>query len=87
MTSLFYEGGLFMGILTILLLIILAMGVYRFIQISKNNYEHATTFRHHLSRINLWDYLHWWLEFLVNCLGSIRYFLLSARRDQYHPQF
>jgi biopolymer transport protein ExbB/TolQ len=40
-----------MGILTILLLIILAMGVCRFIQISKNNYEHATTFRHHLTLI------------------------------------
>lgn len=51
MTSLFYEGGIFMGILTILLLIIIAMAVYQFVQISKNNYEHATTFRHHLSRI------------------------------------
>jgi hypothetical protein len=51
MTSLFYEGGIFMGILTILLLIIIAMAVYQFVQISKNNYERATIFRHHLSRI------------------------------------
>jgi hypothetical protein len=52
MTSLFYEGGpLFMGILTLLFLIILVLAVYKFIQISKNNYKHATTFRHHLTQI------------------------------------
>jgi flagellar motor component MotA len=52
MTDLFYAGGpLFMGILTILLLIILAMAVYRLIQITRDNVTHETSFRHQLTYI------------------------------------
>lgn len=52
MTDLFFAGGpLFMGILTLLLLIICAMAVYQFIQISRGNVEHETTFRHRLTYI------------------------------------
>ncbi|HKL20032.1 MAG TPA: MotA/TolQ/ExbB proton channel family protein [Halalkalibaculum sp.] len=52
MTDLFYAGGpLFMGILTILLLIILSMSAYRIIQIVRGNVDYATSFRHRLSYI------------------------------------
>ncbi|MBN2731574.1 MAG: MotA/TolQ/ExbB proton channel family protein [Balneolaceae bacterium] len=49
--SLFYEGGLFMGILTLLLLVILSIAVYRAIQISKNDVNYETTFRQRLTYI------------------------------------
>lgn len=49
MTDLFFAGGpLFMGILTLLLLIILAMAAFRFIQISRGHMEHETSFRQQL---------------------------------------
>lgn len=52
MTDLFFAGGpLFMGILTILLLITCAMAVYQFLQISRGNVEHETSFRHRLTYI------------------------------------
>ncbi|HEX6982902.1 MAG TPA: MotA/TolQ/ExbB proton channel family protein [Balneolaceae bacterium] len=51
MLDLFYAGGLFMPILTLLLLIILAMASYRGIQIVKGNIDFATTFRHQLTQI------------------------------------
>lgn len=52
MIALFKQGNLiFMGILTIILLIILAMAIYRAMQISKNEVNHQTTFRHQLTRI------------------------------------
>lgn len=52
MTDLFYMGGpLYMGILTLLLLAILAMGSYRAIQIAQNKVEYATTFRFYLTHI------------------------------------
>lgn len=52
MTDLFFMGGpLFMGILTLLLLIILAMAVYRALQLKRDKVEHETTFRYHLIRI------------------------------------
>ena len=52
MTDLFFMGGpLFMGILTLLLLIILAMAVYRALQLKEGKVEHETTFRHNLTRI------------------------------------
>ena len=52
MTDLFYAGGpLFMGILTLLLLTILAMAAYRIIQISRGQVEHETGFRHQLTYI------------------------------------
>lgn len=52
MVELFYQGNvIFMGTLTILLLIIIAIAVYRAIQISKGRIDHWTTFRHLLTRI------------------------------------
>lgn len=52
MADLFFAGGpLFMGILTLLLLLILAMAAYRFIQISRGHVEHETSFRHQLTLI------------------------------------
>lgn len=52
MIDLFYMGGpLFMGILTLLLLVVLAISVYETIQIAGNKIEHATTFRYSLTRI------------------------------------
>lgn len=52
MADLFFAGGpLFMGILTLLLLVILAMAAYRFIQISRGHVEHETSFRHQLTHI------------------------------------
>lgn len=52
MLDLFYQGNvIFMGILTLLLLIIIAVAIYRAIPILKNNIEHATTFRHQLTQI------------------------------------
>ena len=52
MLDLFYEGNIiFMGILTILLLIVIAIAVYRMIQISKDRIDHLTTFRHLLTQI------------------------------------
>lgn len=52
MTDLFYMGGpLYMGILTILLLIILALAIYRTVQILGNQVEYETTFRHYLTHI------------------------------------
>lgn len=50
MTDLFYMGGpLFMGILTLLLLAILAAAVYLGLQIAQHNVTHLTTFRHRLT--------------------------------------
>lgn len=52
MTNLFYMGGpLFMGILSLLFLVILSMAIFRAIQIQKNDVDHETTFRHRLSYI------------------------------------
>lgn len=52
MTDLFNQGGpLFMGILTLLLLVVLAMAVYRFIQINRGDVEHETSFRYRLGDI------------------------------------
>lgn len=52
MTDLFYMGGpLYMGILTLLLLIVLAMAIYRAIQIFGKNVDRETTFRHYLTHI------------------------------------
>ena len=52
MIDLFYMGGpLFMGILTLLLLIILSLAGYRAIQIVNDKVEHVTTFRYHLTHI------------------------------------
>lgn len=52
MLDLFYQGNsIFMGILTLLLLVILSLAVYSAIQISGGNVDHSTTFRHQLTRI------------------------------------
>ena len=51
MADLFNMGGPFMGILTIIFLIILVISVYRGVQISKRDIDHATTFRHQLTHI------------------------------------
>ncbi len=52
MTDLFYAGGpLFMGILTLLLLTILAMAGYRIIQIGRDQVGHETVFRYQLTYI------------------------------------
>lgn len=52
MTELFYMGGpLFMGILSILLLLLLSMATYRGVQIVRNDIEHETRFRRQLSHI------------------------------------
>jgi len=51
MLDLFYQGGVFMPILTLLFLAILAMAVYRGIQITKGEVDFATTFRHQLTHI------------------------------------
>lgn len=52
MLELFYQGNvIFMGILTILLLIVITMAVYRMIQISKGGADDLVTFRHLLVRI------------------------------------
>jgi hypothetical protein len=52
MLELFYQGGaLFMGILTLLFLIIVTVAVYRVVQISRGDIEHFTTFRHSLGQI------------------------------------
>lgn len=52
MLELFYQGNaVFMSILTLLLLTILTIAVYRAIQISKDDIDHITTFRHQLTRI------------------------------------
>lgn len=52
MLELFYQGNvIFMGILTFLLMIIIAITVYRTIQISKGRVDHWATFRHLLTRI------------------------------------
>lgn len=51
MLDLFYMGGPVMGILTIIFLIILAMSVYRGVQISKGEIVHETTFRYQLASI------------------------------------
>lgn len=51
MLELFYQGGLFMGILTLLFLIIIAVAVYRAVQISRGDIKHETTFRHQLTHV------------------------------------
>lgn len=52
MTDLFYMGGpLFMGILTLLFLIILALATYQGAEIVRNSIRHETSFRHKLSYI------------------------------------
>ena len=51
MIDLFNMGGPFMAILTLLLLIILAMAVYKAVQISNGNIKYATSFRHRLTYI------------------------------------
>ncbi len=51
MLDLFYQGGLFMPILTLLLLAVLAMAVYNAIQISNRKVEHSTSFRYQLKYI------------------------------------
>lgn len=52
MVDLFYMGGpLFMGILTIIFLIILAMAVYRGKGIVKGEIPYETTFRYRLAHI------------------------------------
>ncbi len=52
MTELFYMGGpLFMGILTLLLLCMLALATYRGIQIARDDIKYESTFRHQLTHI------------------------------------
>lgn len=52
MTDLFYMGGpLFMGILSLLLLVIFSMTIFRAIQILQNDIAHETTFLHRLTYI------------------------------------
>lgn len=52
MIDLFYMGGpLFMGILTLLLLIVLSAALYNFLQLSRGNVVHETTFAHQLTYI------------------------------------
>ncbi len=52
MLSLFNQGGLLcMAILTLLLIVILAMAVYKVLQISNRKVEHSTSFRYQLSYI------------------------------------
>jgi biopolymer transport protein ExbB/TolQ len=52
MTNLFYEGGpLFMGILTLILLVILIMGVTNGVAVSKNSSEDNDGLMRRLSRI------------------------------------
>lgn len=52
MTDIFYMGGpLFMGILTLLLLVVLVLTVYRAVQLLNGTIEHHTTFRHQLTHI------------------------------------
>ena len=51
MLDLFNMGGPFMGILTIIFLIILATSVYRGVQISKGDIVHETIFRYQLACI------------------------------------
>ncbi len=52
MTNLFYEGGpLFMGILTLILLVILIIGVTNAVAVSKNNSERNDSLIQRLSRI------------------------------------
>lgn len=52
MIDLYYMGGpLFMGILTIIFLIILIMAVYRGTQIANASIAHETTFRYKLTTI------------------------------------
>lgn len=52
MIELFYMGSpVFMGVLTLLFLVVLAMAVYRAVKISRNEIEHETTFRHNLTYI------------------------------------
>lgn len=50
MVNLFFEGGIFMVILTILLVIIIAMAVYQFVQVSKNDTQ-SSTLRNSLRKI------------------------------------
>lgn len=52
MIELFYMGSpVFMGTLTLIFLVVLAMAVYRAVKISRNEIEHETTFRHNLTYI------------------------------------
>lgn len=52
MTDLFYMGGpLFMGILTLLFLMMLALAIYRGLQLRRNEILHETIFRHQLTHI------------------------------------
>lgn len=52
MIRLFFQGNaILMGILTLLLLVILAISIYKFLQMSNGKVDFATTFRHQLTYI------------------------------------
>ena len=51
MVDLFNMGGPFMAILTLIFLVILAISVYRGVQVLKGNIIHETTFRHQLASV------------------------------------
>lgn len=86
MTDLFYMGGpLYMGILTLLLLIILAMSVYRAIQIAGNEVKHETTFRYYLNHIKSVGLFALVLGILAQLMGLYQAFSVIEQAGDISP--
>lgn len=86
MLDLFYQGNIiFMGILTLLLLIIIATAIYRAIPILNNAIEYATTFRHQLKQIKSLGVLALVLGILFQLMGLYQMFSAIEQMGDVSP--
>lgn len=86
MVELFFQGNfIFMGILTLLLLIILSIAVYRAIQMSKGNVEYETTFRYQITKIKSVGLFALVFGIFAHLLGLYQMFSVIEQGGTYSP--